>query len=265
MKKGGMDMGNSFLDTIVLVTGGTSGIGKAVALAFGRRGSRVIICGRDGEAGDSVTKEIRQRNGKSEFIQADLSDPEQVDSLFSFIQQKYQRLDCVFNGAGAEAEVAPLAMQTEKHFDEMVSVDLKGTWLCMKHEIQLMRNQGAGTIVNCSAMAGLRGARGSSIYSACKHGIIGLTKSAALEYAEHNIRINAICPGMVQTPGLERVFHKIPGFRYEEVIQWGISQIPMNRFGRAEEVAEAVLWLCSDESSYLTGHSLIIDGGIQCR
>ena len=128
-----------------------------------------------------------------------------------------------------------------------------------------MQDRSDGTIVNCSAMSGLRGTQGSSIYSACKHGIIGLTKSAALEYADSNIRINSVCPGIIQTPGLDRTFSKVPGFSFEEVRHWGISQIPMQRFGQAEEVADAVLWLSSPESSYLTGHALIIDGGIHCK
>ena len=147
----------------------------------------------------------------------------------------------------------------------MVFVDLKGTWLCMKNEISIMQDKGKGAIVNCSSMAGLRGSQGSSIYSACKHGIIGLTKSAALEYVDSNIRINSVCPGIIQTPGLDRTFNKVPGFSFEDVKNWGLSQIPMKRFGQAEEVAKAVLWLFSDDSSYLTGHSLIIDGGNHCK
>ena len=135
----------------------------------------------------------------------------------------------------------------------------------MKNEIQIMQDQSMGAIVNCSSMAGLKGSQGSSIYSACKHGIIGLTKSAALEYVDSNIRINSVCPGIIQTPGLERTFNKVPGFSFEDVQKWVLSQIPMKRFGQPDEVAKAVLWLFSDESSYLTGHSLIIDGGIHCR
>jgi NAD(P)-dependent dehydrogenase (short-subunit alcohol dehydrogenase family) len=258
-------MSISISDKIVLVTGGTSGIGKAAAIALARKGAIVIICGRDIKAGEVVTHEIKHQNGISEFVKADISDSKQVDTLFSQIRKKYKRLDCAFNAAGAEAEVAPLALQTEKHFDEMVFVDLKGTWLCMKNEIQIMQEQSKGVIVNCSSMAGLRGSQGSSIYSACKHGIIGLTKSAALEYVDSNIRINSVCPGIIQTPGLDRIFKKVPGFSFEDVKKWGLSQIPMKRFGQPEEVADAILWLFSDESSYLTGHSLILDGGIHCN
>ena len=258
-------MSISFSGKIVLVTGGTSGIGRAAAIELARRGATVAICGRNIKAGEKVAKEIKNLNGISEFIEADISNSNQVETLFSQIREKYHRLDYAFNAAGAEAEIAPLALQTEKHFDEMVLVDFKGTWLCMKNEISIMQEQGKGGIVNCSSMAGLRGSQGSSIYSACKHGIIGLTKSAALEYADSNIRINSVCPGIIQTPGLDRTFRKVPGFSFEDVQKWGLSQIPMKRFGQPEEVAKAVLWLFSDKSSYLTGHSLILDGGIHIR
>ena len=258
-------MSNYYSGRTTLVTGGTSGIGIATALAFARKGSTVIICGRNKKVGEKVIKEIKDLNGMSEFIEVDISDSKQVDTLFSQIRKNYNRLDCVFNAAGAEAEVAPLTLQTEEHVNEMLSVDLKGTWLCMKKEIQIMIDQGEGAIVNCSSMAGLRGSQGSSIYSACKHGIIGLTKSAALECVDSNIRINSVCPGIIQTPGLDRTFSKVPGFSFEEVKHWGMSLIPMKRLGQPEEVAKAVLWLCSDESSYVTGHSLIIDGGIHCK
>ena len=141
-------MSISISDKVVLVTGGTSGIGRATAMALAQKGAMVIICGRDIKAGDVVTHEIKNLNGISEFIEADISDSEQVDTLFSQIREKYKRLDCAFNAAGAEAEVAPLALQTEKHFDEIVFVDLKGTWLCMKNEISIMQDQGKGAIVN---------------------------------------------------------------------------------------------------------------------
>ena len=262
---GGFDMSEYFSGKTALVTGGTSGIGKAVALAFARRGATVIICGRNSKMGKAAIQEVRNQNGKSEFVEADISDSRQVDSLFALIRAKYKHLDCVFNAAGAEAVIALLARQSEAHFEEMVSVDLKGTWLCMQHEIQIMQSQDRGAIVNCSAISGLRGSPGSSFYSACKHGIIGLTKSAALEYIDSNIRINSVCPGIIQTPGLDRTFEKVPGFSFEDIKQWGLSQVPMKRFGRPEEVANAVLWLCSDEASYITGHSLIVDGGIHCK
>lgn len=258
-------MSNYFSDRIALVTGGTSGIGKAVALAFARKGATVIICGRNREAGDLTVKENLEQDGTIEFIQGDISDSDEIAALFLRIREKYQKLDYAFNAAGAEADVAPLIMQSEKHFNEMVSVDFRGIFLCMKHEITIMQKHGKGSIVNCAAMSGLRGSQGSSIYSACKHAIIGLTKSAALECVDMNIRINSVCPGIIQTPGLDRTFNKIPGFDFEDVKQWGLNQIPMKRFGQSQEVANAVLWLSSDESSYVTGHSLIVDGGLHCR
>ena len=258
-------MGYDFSGKVALVTGGTSGIGQAVAAALAGSGAAVVICGRNTETGELAVGEIDNRDGAVEFLNSDVSDSNAVESLFASIREKYAGLDYAFNAAGAEAQVAPLALQTEEHLDDMVSVDLKGLWLCMKHEILLMLDQGRGSIVNCSSLAGLKGSQGSSIYSACKHGIIGLTQSAALEYVDSNIRINSVCPGIIQTPGLDRTFEKVPGFSSEEVRQWGLSQIPMKRFGRPEEVASAVLWLFSDESSYVTGHALIIDGGNHCK
>ena len=258
-------MSYNFSGKVALVTGGTSGIGQAVASAFAGSGAAVVICGRNTETGELAVGEIKSRDGAAEFIKSDVTESKAVESLFASIREKYSGLDYAFNAAGAEAQVAPLALQAEEHLNDMVSVDLKGLWLCMKHEVELMLDQGRGSIVNCSALAGLRGSQGSSIYSACKHWIIGLTQSAALEYVDSNIRINSVCPGIIQTSGLDRTFEKVPGFSSEEVKQWGLSQVPMKRFGRPEEVASAVLWLCSDESSYVTGHSLIIDGGIHCK
>jgi NAD(P)-dependent dehydrogenase (short-subunit alcohol dehydrogenase family) len=258
-------MSENFSGKVVLITGGTSGIGRAAAMAFAEKDATVIICGRNRKAGQSVASEINRDSGNTEFIQADVSDSAQMAAMFNKLYKQYKRLDCAFNAAGGEAALAPVAMQSEAHFDEMLKVDLKGTWLCMHHEIQMMLAQNSGAVVNCSALAGLRGSQGSAIYSACKHGIIGLTKSAALECVASNVRINAICPGIIETPGMEKVFSKVPGLKLEEVKQWGINQVPMHRFGTPEEVAEAVTWLCSNAASYITGHSLIIDGGIHCK
>ena len=258
-------MSNSFSGKVVLVTGGTSGIGRATALLFAQSGARVIIAGRNQTAGEATVEEINRQGGNAEYLTVDVSNSREVASFFKHVSENYHQLDCAFNAAGAAAVVAPTALQTEDHFNEMVAVDFKGTWLCLKHELQLMQNKKAGTIVNCSALAGIRGSQGTAIYSACKHAIVGLTQSAALEYAESNIRINAVCPGIVQTPGMEKTFSRIPGFSLEEVKQWGLSQVPVKRFGAAEEVAAAVIWLCSEASSYLTGHSLVVDGGLHCK
>ena len=260
-----MDMDHEFSGKVVLITGGSAGIGRSTALVFAERQATVIICGRNPEAGESVAAEIASKDGKAEFVRSDVSDASQVAAMFAGIKAKYDRLDCAFNAAGGETALAPVALQSEAQFDEMMKVDLKGTWLCLQHEIQLMQVQKSGTIVNCSAMAGLRGSQGAAIYSACKHGIIGLTKSAALEGIESNIRVNAVCPGIVDTPGMQKTFSKVPGFSLEEVKQWSLNQIPMQRFGTSEEVAEAVTWLCSDAASYITGHAMVIDGGIHCR
>lgn len=258
-------MTQSFEAKIVLVTGCTSGIGEAVAMAFARQGASVILSGRDRQRGEAISHKIQKISPNSSFIAADVGNAGQVEALFATIMEKYTRLDCAFNAAGAEAAIAPLAMQTETHLNDVFDVDVRGTFLCMQHEIRAMHTNGKGTIVNCAAMAGLRGSQGSSIYSACKHAVIGMTKSAALECADSLIRINSVCPGIIQTAGLDRTFNKVPGFSSEEVRQWGLNQIPLQRFGEPQEVAEAVLWLCSDESAYVTGHSLIIDGGMHCK
>ena len=258
-------MDQEFSGKVVLITGGSSGIGRSTALAFAARQATVIICGRNSQAGESVVAEIACKDGTAEFVRADVSDASQVAAMFVAIKNEYDRLDCAFNAAGGETALAPVALQSEAQFDEMMKVDLKGTWLCLHHELQLMQKQKNGTIVNCSALAGLRGSQGAAIYSACKHAIIGLTKSAALEGIESNIRVNAVCPGIIDTPGMEKTFRKVPGFSLEEVKQWSFNQIPMQRFGTSEEVAEAVTWLCSEAASYITGHALVIDGGIQCK
>lgn len=258
-------MKNSFSGKVVLVTGGSSGIGKATALLFAQNGARVVIAGRNQSSGKSTVESIKEQGGSADFFAADVSKTADVEYLFKHILNIHQRLDCAFNAAGAEAVVAPTAFQTEDDVDNLVSVDIKGTWLCLKHELLLMQKQNAGAIVNCSALSGIRGAQGAAVYSACKHAVIGLTQSAALEYAENNIRINAVCPGIIQTPGMEKTFGRVPGFSPDEVKQWGLAQIPVKRFGSAEEVARAVVWLCSDVSSYLTGHSLLVDGGLHCR
>lgn len=258
-------MSKSYSGKVVLVTGGTSGIGRATALLFAQNGARVIIVGRNQAAGESTVEAIRQQGGEAGYIAVDVSNSREVANCFQQVSDVYHQLDCAVNAAGAATIVAPTALQSEDHFNEMVAVDFKGTWLCLKHELQLMQNQRNGAIVNCSALAGIRGSQGAAIYAACKHAIIGLTQSAALEYAECNIRINAVCPGIIQTPGMERTFSRIPGFSPEEVKQYGLSQIPLNRFGSAKEVAAAVIWLCSEASSYLTGHALVVDGGLQCK
>ena len=212
-------MDQEFSGKVVLITGGSSGIGRSTALAFAARQATVIICGRNPQAGESVVAEIVRKDGTAEFVRADVSDASQVAAMFTAINNKYDRLDCAFNAAGGETALAPVALQSEAQFDEMMKVDLKGTWLCLQHEIQLMQVQKSGSIVNCSALAGLRGSQGAAIYSACKHGIIGLTKSAALEGIESNIRVNAVCPGIIDTPGMEKSFSKVPGFSLEEVKQ----------------------------------------------
>jgi NAD(P)-dependent dehydrogenase (short-subunit alcohol dehydrogenase family) len=174
----------------------------------------------------------------------------------------YGRLDAAFNCAGVTGALVTLSDHTEKDFDTTIGVNLKGTWLCMKHELAQMQKQGGGAVVNISAVAGLNGAAKGSIFSASKHGVLGLTKSAALEYAKSGVRVNAVCAGMIRTPGLEVVNRRFFGDDAAKAEAWWASHIPLRRTGTGEEVAQAVLWLCSEAASYVTGSSLLVDGGL---
>ncbi|MEW6306592.1 MAG: SDR family oxidoreductase [Verrucomicrobiota bacterium] len=245
-------------DKIVLVTGGSSGIGKAAALAFHREGAKVIVVADVNEAGlNETVQEIKKGGGTAEFIRADVSKADEVEKLMAKIVKTYGRLDYAFNNAGIEGVAAPTAGLSEADWDRIIAVNLKGVWLCMKHEIDQMLKQGGGAIVNMSSVAGWIGIRGYGAYVATKHGVIGLTKTAALEYAPAGIRINAVCPGAIRTPLLDRM---IGG--NEQIEKWLLSQEPVGRFGSPEEVAQAVVWLCSDKASFVTGHSLVVDGGV---
>jgi NAD(P)-dependent dehydrogenase (short-subunit alcohol dehydrogenase family) len=188
-----------------------------------------------------------------------------VCALVTDIVDRYGRLDCAFNNAGAESTIAPFHEQTLDDFDKVIDVDLRGTFLCMKYEIAEMLRRGDGRIVNTAAIAGFLSSAGSSTYSAAKAGILGLTRSAAIEYAKQGLRINAICPGIVQTETLDRQWRKIPGLTLDEAKKWWSQLVPKGRFASPEEVADAVLWLCSDSSRYVTGHALVIDGGLSLQ
>jgi NAD(P)-dependent dehydrogenase (short-subunit alcohol dehydrogenase family) len=252
-------MTKAMKDKVVLVTGGSSGIGKAAALAFNREGAKVIVVADINETGLTDTvQEIKGSGGDAEFIRADVSKAAEVQSLVQSIVKAHGRLDYAFNNAGIEGVMAPTTNLSEADYDRLMSVNLKGVWLCMKYEIEQMLQQGGKcAIVNMSSVAGHIGIRGYAAYVAAKHGVIGLTKTAALEYAPAGIRINSVCPGAIQTPLLDRMI----GVN-EQIKQWLLSQEPIGRFGSPAEVAEAVVWLCSDAASFVTGHSLVVDGGV---
>ena len=243
-----------FEGKVALVTGGNSGIGRATALLFSHQGARVVIAARRAEEGEATVAEIRRNGGEAIFVKTDVALAADVEAVVRKTVAEYGRLDCAFNNAGISGG-APLHEITEGAWDQMIDVNLKGVWLGMKYQIIQMLSQGGGAIVNDSSVAGLTGYVRSPAYSASKHGVIGLSKSAALQYLDKGIRINVVCPGMIMTPMIDRAF-AIPG-----VEAWFRSKIP-GRGGNPEEVAQVVTWLCSEAASYLTGVALPVDGGL---
>lgn len=245
---------------VVLVTGAASGIGRAAALAFAARGARVVAADQDTEGGEDTVRRIVERDGEAIFVHTDVSDDTSVAALLARTAEVYGPLNYAFNNAGIEGISAPTAECTEENWDRVLRVNLKGVWLCMKHEILQMLDHDGGAIVNCSSVAGLVGFASSPAYVASKHGIVGLTRTAALEYATRGIRVNAICPGVIQTPMIDRVTDGDPAAM--RALQ---DMEPMGRIGRPEEVAEAAVWLCCDAASFVTGQALAVDGGFVSR
>lgn len=253
---------------VVLVTGGSSGIGRAAALAFAQAGAIVMIAARGEARGREVERAIRDAGGEARFVQADVSRAADVERLVGAVVGAWGRLDAAFNNAAtAEGALAETADFTEEQYDRSMAGNLKSVWLCMKHEIRqmLLQSPAGGAIVNTSSVNGLGGAAGGALYSAAKAGILALTKSAAQEYATRGIRVNALVPGAFRTPMLEGVFETVGGATPEgraAAEEQYKGYIAMRRIGRPEEAAAAAVWLCSDAASYLTGHSLIVDGGM---
>jgi NAD(P)-dependent dehydrogenase (short-subunit alcohol dehydrogenase family) len=253
---------------VALITGGNSGIGLATARAFAREGSKVVIAARGVERGEKAAHEISSNSGQAVFIKADMAKSEEIEALVSKTIEIYGRLDCAFNNAATEGDVlAPTADFSEEQFDHMIAVNLKGVWLCMKHQIRQMLTQEpiGGVIVNTSSVNGLGGVAHGALYAASKAGVLALTKSAAQEYARQGIRINSLVAGGFRTPMFERVFERASGgdLQAAEAVEKQVEQmVPLKRIGRPEEAAEAVIWLCSDAASYVTGHSIIVDGGL---
>lgn len=241
----------------VLVTGAAGGIGRAAALAFAREGARVAVVDVDAKGGEETVALIVQAGGEAFFFKADVSQSLQVEAMVAAVADRYGRLDCAFNNAGIEIEHLPLAESDEATFDRVMSVNVKGVWLCMKHEIRQMLKQGGGAIVNTASVAGLVGAPGMPIYAASKHAVVGMTKTASAEYGKAGIRVNSVCPGIIRTPMLERALEREP--RREKNI---LKAHPIGRLGEAEEIANAAVWLCSDAASFVTGHQMAVDGGL---
>ena len=241
---------------VALVTGGTSGIGRDAAVLFAKAGAKVVVAGRREVEGKETIELIRAGGGDGLFVKTDVSKASEVDVLIQKTVERFGRLDIAFNNAGIEGAWVPVVRQSEEDWDRIIAVNLKGVWLCLKYEIQQMLKQGrGGAIVNMGSVTGLIGSVGAGAYSASKHGVIGLTKSAALENAKSGIRINAVCPGFTETPMTDRIF------RVPQIHKQVLSCHPIGRLGKPAEIAEAVVWMCSDRSSFMTGQTLVLDGG----
>src|SRR5262245_7384983 len=257
-------MMSRFAGKVALVTGGSSGIGRATALAFAREGASVMVASRGEERCAAVVAEIVALGAQAEFVPTDVSHSRNVVAVVERTVSRFDRLDIAVNNAAA-IEVGvfkPLTDYDESEFDRHIAANLKSVWVCMKHEIPAMLANGGGAIVNTSSVTGLGGAPMSAFYAAAKAAVVTLSKTAAIEYAARNIRVNAIVPGAFRTPMLKQVFEQMsPGdhVKAEAVFD---KRIPLGRIGRPEEAADAILWLCSDESTYVTGHALIVDGGL---
>ncbi|HTT74654.1 MAG TPA: glucose 1-dehydrogenase [Candidatus Binataceae bacterium] len=251
-------MANLLEGKIALITGCGSGIGRAAAINFAREGAIVTGADVNREGGEATIKMIRESGGKADFAPADVTDAAQVQNLITGIVKAHGRLDCAYNNAGVEGDVSEIHDTSERSYDRVMAVNVKGVWLCLKYEIQQMRRQGGGAIVNTASVAGLSGFPNLSIYVASKHAVVGMTKSAAIENAQSGIRINAVCPGPVDTPMMERIANNegAPGRKEFEAI------VPMRRYARPEEIAITVTWLCSPQASYVTGVTMPVDGGL---
>jgi NAD(P)-dependent dehydrogenase (short-subunit alcohol dehydrogenase family) len=253
-------MSQKLAGRIALVTGGGGGIGRATSLAYAREGAKVVVVDINGAAAREVAEAIRAVQGEAIDIETDVSRADQVAAMVEQTVAHFGRLDIAFNNAGIDIEHEPLAKTSEEIFDQLMSINVKGVWLCMKFEIQQMLKQGGGAIVNTSSIGGLIGAPRQPIYGATKHAVLGMTKAAAVEYARKGIRINAVCPGIIRTEMTERAIAREP--RRQAYIE---QAHPIGRMGEAEDIARSVVFLSSDDAAFIIGHSLAVDGGFTAR
>ena len=246
-----------FSDKVALVTGGASGLGRVSALALAKEGAKVVVSDVAVSEGEATVQMITAAGGQAVFVKADVTKSTEVEAMVQATVKAFGRLDFALNNAGIDGVRARTADYPEEVWQQVIALNLTGVFLCLKFELPVMVKQGSGVIINMASVAGVTGFPGHAAYTASKHGVIGLTKTAALDYAKAGIRVNAICPAYTRTPMLTRMLEKNPEF--EEKL---ISRVPLRRLGTAEEIAQAVIYLCSDAAAFITGHSLVMDGGI---
>ena len=249
-------MNGAFQGQVALVTGAASGIGLATAKAFAEVGASVVLADVDEDAVRSTADALTAAGNKAIAVRCNVADEAEVAGMVERTVAAYGRLDAAYNNAGVQSPAVEMADASGKEYDRVEAINLRGVWNCIKYELRQMRRQGNGAIVNCSSIGGLIGLPGRAMYHATKHGVIGMTKSAALEYAARGIRINAVCPGTIETPMVADMLAKEP-----EAMKEILRDQPIGRLGRPEEIAAAVLWLCSPGASFVIGHALAVDGG----
>ena len=246
----------SFAGKVAFVTGAANGIDRAAALAFAREGASVVVADVSERGNQDTARMVEEAGGRALAVRCDVSRAEDVKAALDRAVETFGRLDFALNNAGVEQPITATADLREEDWDRIVDINLRGVFLCMRHEIPLMLEQGCGAIVNTSSGAGVKGFAGQGAYCAAKHGVVGFTRAAALDYAKANIRVNAVCPGIIETPMMDRFSGGTPEGR-ERVI----AQEPVGRMGKPEEIASAVLWLCSDAAAFMVGHAMVVDGG----
>ncbi|MEM7128806.1 MAG: glucose 1-dehydrogenase [Chloroflexota bacterium] len=250
-------MNFSFPDKVVLITGGGSGIGRATALAFAQAGAKIVFSDQNVDGGAETVAQVESVGGQALFVQGDVTVPDDVKALVATTVEQHGRIDIALNNAGISGPRVRMHEYDDQHFHDVIEVNVKGVWYCMKAEIEQMLEQGHGVIVNLASVAGLVGSANLSAYAASKHAVVGLTKTAALEYVRKGIRINAVCPGFTSTPMVTDNEHMQESFA-EKIIKG----VPARRLGKPEEIAAAILYLCSEEAAFVVGHTMVLDGGI---
>lgn len=253
-------MANQLKGKVALITGGGSGIGRATAMVFAREGAKIVVADYNADGGERVARSIKEAGGEAIFHATDVSNHKEVEAMVAKTVSTFGRLDCAFNNAGIEGEFSATPECTLENWQRVIAINLSGVFYCMKYEIPEMLKTGGGTIVNTSSICGLAGIANTSAYTAAKHGVAGLTKTAALEFSSKGIRVNAVCPGFIRTPMVARVMDR-GSFDEKAVIQTH----PINRLGQPEEIAETVLWLSSDASSFVSGVPMPVDGAYMAQ